>query len=114
MIRTFPDDAGALWRELVGTTGMALIFKHSPCCGVSASAQSNVLGLPALHPELPVWQVDVLGQCDLSRRIAADLGVRHESPQAILLRDGVPVWSVSHGGVNLRALIELVERERGP
>ena len=24
------------------------------------------------------------------------LGVRHETPQAILLKDGVPVWNASH------------------
>ena len=32
----------------------------------------------------------------LSDEAAARLGVRHETPQAILLRDGRPVWSASH------------------
>jgi bacillithiol system protein YtxJ len=32
------------------------------------------------------------------------LGVRHETPQAILLRDGVPVWSASHFRITAEAL----------
>jgi bacillithiol system protein YtxJ len=32
----------------------------------------------------------------LANEAAARLGVRHETPQAILLRNGRPVWSASH------------------
>jgi bacillithiol system protein YtxJ len=32
----------------------------------------------------------------LSEEAAARLGIRHETPQAILLREGRPVWSASH------------------
>lgn len=112
--RTLPDDAGPIWRDLVGKTGMALIYKHSPYCGLSATARAQVCALATVYPDLPVWQVDVVGQRGLSQQIAEDLGIRHESPQAIVLVDGATVWTASHRGVNQAALIETVERNRGP
>ncbi|HSB70340.1 MAG TPA: monothiol bacilliredoxin BrxC family protein [Candidatus Methylomirabilis sp.] len=60
---------------------------------------------------VPVFLVDVLSQRPLSRRIAADLGIRHESPQAILLRAGRPLWHASHYDVTADALAKEVARE---
>jgi hypothetical protein len=34
------------------------------------------------------------------------LGVRHETPQAILLRDGKPVWKASHFRITADALAQ--------
>jgi bacillithiol system protein YtxJ len=34
------------------------------------------------------------------------LGVRHETPQAILLRDGKPVWKASHVRITADALAQ--------
>ena len=34
------------------------------------------------------------------------LGVRHETPQAILLKDGKPVWKASHFRITTEALTE--------
>ena len=33
---------------------------------------------------------------ELSREVERRTGVRHESPQAIVLRHGQPVWTASH------------------
>lgn len=107
-----PDDAGPMWRDLVGRRGIAMIFKHSPLCGLSAVAPTQVRWLPTLHPDLPIRQVDVVGQRGLSQQIAEDLGIRHESPQAILLVDGSMVWAGSQHGVNQAAVLETVDRDR--
>lgn len=56
------------------------------------------------HPEVPVYQVDVRQQAALSQAIAARLGIRHESPQAILLQSGTPVWHDSHVAVTAAAI----------
>ena len=39
----------------------------------------------------------------LSDELAARFGIRHETPQAILLRDGVPVWTASHFRITAHA-----------
>ena len=37
---------------------------------------------------------------EISREVEKLTGVRHESPQVILLRDGKAVWDASHFDVN--------------
>jgi bacillithiol system protein YtxJ len=72
--------------------GACYIFKHSTTCPVSAHAAGEV---QAMQGELPIYWVNVREQRELSNWVAEHYGVRHESPQLILLRDGKPekVWS---------------------
>ena len=49
-----------------------------------------------LHSDVPVYLVDVVQSRPLSRYIAERIGVVHASPQAIILRAGVPAWHGSH------------------
>ena len=60
---------------------------------------------------IPVFLVDVLSQRPLSQNIAASLGIRHESPQAIVLRRGAPLWHASHYDVTADALAKEVAGE---
>ena len=90
----------------------AWIFKHSPICPTSARAEREVERFASAHPEVPVYRVDVVGDRPVSQSIAARLGIRHESPQAILLVAGRPVWDDSHGAVTAAALAQAT-REHG-
>jgi monothiol bacilliredoxin len=74
-----------------------LLFKHSRTCGISCEA------LDELHAHLERSGADatykvitVQSHRQISDEAAARLGVRHETPQAILLRHGRPVWKASH------------------
>lgn len=58
---------------------------------------------------VPVYLIDVVVNRDVSNAVAARVGVPHESPQAILLRRGEPVWQASHGGVRARAMAAAFE-----
>src|SRR5512137_2565411 len=73
-----------------------LVFKHSTTCPVSAEAAREVTGLST---ELPVYQVNVREQRDLSNWVAAEYAVPHQSPQLILVRAGKAVRSWSHWDV---------------
>ena len=73
------------------------VFKHSTTCGVSAAASREVREMTT---ELPVYQVNVREQRDLSNWIAETYGVKHESPQLILIRDGKAEKSWSHYDVH--------------
>lgn len=82
-----------------------LLFKHSRTCGISCEA------LDELHSHLEqgtptaVYRViTVQSHRHVSDEAAARLGVRHETPQAILLRDGRPVWKASHFRITADAL----------
>ena len=74
-----------------------LIFKHSRTCGISCEA------FDALHAHLADGSGDasynvitVQQHRSVSDEAASRFGLRHETPQAILLKDGVPVWNASH------------------
>lgn len=95
------DEAGL---EAACARAMAVILKHSPRCGVSRTAVHQVQRFMEAEPHVPVYLVDVVRDGPLAREVERRLGVRHESPQAILLEEGVAVWDASHRRVTAAAL----------
>jgi len=89
-IATEADVASALAEPL------AVVYKHSPICPTSGMAFEEMRSLRRLQQDVPVYMVDVIHARPLSRYIAERVGVVHASPQAIILRAGVPAWHVSH------------------
>ncbi|GJG85823.1 hypothetical protein tb265_10040 [Gemmatimonadetes bacterium T265] len=75
---------------------LALVYKHSNRCPISAAAMQEVRQLLEDRPDAPVWIVDVNVQRALSREVADRTGVTHESPQAILLANGEVLYDASH------------------
>jgi bacillithiol system protein YtxJ len=60
----------------------------------------------AAHPDVPVCLVDVIRERSLAQSIAEALSVPHASPQVIVLRAGMPVWTASHRGIRAETLAE--------
>ncbi len=82
-----------------------LLFKHSETCGTSFEALDELMGYASGHPPIAHYaMVTVQEDRELSHAVAARLGVRHETPQAILVSGGRAVWTASHFRVNARAL----------
>lgn len=75
---------------------IVVLFKHSSACAISGLAMREMYRLAQERPDLPVHLVDVRAARALSAEVADRLGIRHESPQVIVLRDGEPVWHGSH------------------
>ena len=68
-----------------------LIFKHSLTCPISAAAYDEMRRVGR-----EVSLVVVQKARDVSKEVESRTGVRHESPQALILRNGSVVWSASH------------------
>jgi bacillithiol system protein YtxJ len=87
-----------------------LLFKHSRYCGVSCEAldelQNHIDAQPAATVAYKL--VTVQTHRSVSDAIAQRLGIRHETPQAILLRDGKAVWNASHFRITSRQLDQIV------
>ena len=75
---------------------LAVIFKHSQSCPTSWAAQKQVKAFTANNPSVPVYTILVRQDRELSQEIAGFTGVRHESPQVIVLRKGVAIANASH------------------
>lgn len=74
-----------------------VIFKHSPTCGVSAQAFESISEwLDAESPGAEFYVVPVQASRPLSTALAQKFGIRHESPQVLLIADGQVVWHGSH------------------
>lgn len=83
---------------------VAILYKHSPLCGLSAIARREVRSFAESRPDVPIYVVDVIRDGPLSRAVERRLCTRHESPQALVLRHGEVVWHGSHRSVTANAL----------
>lgn len=90
--------------ERIRAEDRVVVYKHSPICGLSLRALPQMSRFEEEWPDVPVYQVNVVRRRKLSGRIAEDLGVRHESPQVIVLSGGEPVWHASHHDVTAEGL----------
>lgn len=84
--------------ELAARPGRTIVYKHSPTCSL-CSWSHHVLGKMAAEDGVTFELVDVLAQRPLSQAIEAHFGVRHESPQVLIIDDGQVTWHASHRGV---------------
>jgi bacillithiol system protein YtxJ len=96
-----PGDLDAAFRAPI-----AVLYKHSPRCGVCVAAEREIRHFADGHPEVPVYWLDVLADPGLARVVAARSGVAHESPQVILLAGGAVRLEASHWNVRAADLDE--------
>jgi bacillithiol system protein YtxJ len=88
---------------------LAVVYKHSPICPTSGIAFEEIRSLRRLQQDVPVYLVDVVHSRPLSRYIAERLGIVHASPQAIILRAGVPAWHGSHFDLRADTMVRQLE-----
>ena len=95
------------WKELIKNSPNdyeIIIYKHSPICGLSQLSNNILDDWCKVHNDnnqIKILKVDVIFSKSLSRRIAKDLKVVHESPQIIWLDREMKVkFHASHYDIN--------------
>jgi len=74
-----------------------VIFKHSIRCGISTQVKDQLFSSWDIKPEeVELYYLDLITNRGVSNEVAARLGVIHQSPQVILIKDGKAVASESH------------------
>jgi bacillithiol system protein YtxJ len=81
-----------------------LLFKHSPTCPISAAAFEQYRRFAEAHPDVATGWIEVVQERPLARAASERSGVRHESPQALLLEGGAARWDASHGAITVASL----------
>ena len=77
-----------------------LIFKHSTRCFTSRMAKREFEKIYAnTNDEVKFFHLDVIAERNLSNRIAEMFKVRHESPQLLVVRNGLVEVHASHGDI---------------
>lgn len=82
-----------------------VIFKHSSRCAISSMAKSR-LERGATPAGLDFHFLDLLTYRQLSRKIEEIFGVEHESPQLLIIKNGVCIYHESHTGINMNEVLE--------
>jgi bacillithiol system protein YtxJ len=98
------DDRATLENLLTDSSRKpVIVFKHSNACSISARAYREMEKLD----EVNILEVQTARE--ISRELANLTGVRHETPQVIILRDGKAVWNASHFDVKADDVLKAVE-----
>lgn len=72
-----------------------VVYKHSPTCSVSVHALDEVEAVTkTFQPH--IWQISVIIQRPLAQHIEKVTGVRHESPQIVIIKNSIIVAHASH------------------
>jgi bacillithiol system protein YtxJ len=85
-------------------TNPVLIFKHSTQCPISGEAHNEFMNFAEAAEGLQSSVVLVIENRRLSDEIAQRFGIRHESPQALLIKDRRVVWHASHWAITSESL----------
>lgn len=93
--------------QLKATSAMqpVVIFKHSTRCGTSALIKSR-LERTATPQDMAFYYLDLLRHRQLSNKIADEYNVPHESPQVLLIRNGICIYDESQIGISMEELME--------
>jgi bacillithiol system protein YtxJ len=90
-------------------TKTQLIFKHSTRCGISRMVMSQFKKDYQLSEnEADLYYLDLLNFKEISGAIAETFSVMHESPQLLIIKNGIVVAHKSHGGINELGLQKFV------
>ncbi len=88
-----------------------LLFKHSTRCSISAVSLNRLERKwkknDASQPE--AYLLDLIAYRDLSETIAEHFQVDHQSPQVILIQDGVSVYDTSHFEISFEEIINNIK-----
>lgn len=87
------------------------LYKHSTRCGVSRIVLRNLEAEYDLPKSAPVdlYFLDLISHRDVSDKIAEKFGVRHESPQLIIIKNGKAVHHASHQSISAGSIKNYVD-----
>ncbi len=85
-----------------------LIFKHSTRCGISRNVLKQFEKEYDLATEVDAYYLDLLEYRPISSAIATQFSVEHQSPQLIVLKNGIVVHHASHSDIDALAVKNLI------
>lgn len=84
-----------------------VIFKHSTRCSISSMALSR-LESGWKFEDVDAYFLDLIANRELSNFVASRLGVHHESPQLIFIKNGEVQFDASHLDITIEEIAEFV------
>lgn len=105
-----PDSTLEIEEIFKKDTGIQVIYKHSFSCGISMFAKLKVEEvMKDASDEAEFYLIDVRQSRGASNLVAEQSGIRHESPQVIVIKKGEIIWHASHGAIDETSLMKYIE-----
>lgn len=83
-----------------------LIFKHSTRCSISAASLDRLERRWQKDTPIKTYFLDLIRNRTISNEIESTLGVAHQSPQALVIKDGKCIYEASHFGIDSEEIRE--------
>lgn len=105
---TFSSEEQLAQIDELSKTKPVLILKHSTRCSISSAALSRVErhwkdeNKQVIEP----FYLDLLAYRNISNAIASHYNIEHESPQALIIKNGKCVFSQTHMSINVPDILE--------
>ena len=77
-----------------------LIFKHSTRCGISRMVMNQFVDAYDVEANADLYYLDLLSYRDVSNEVGYKFQVIHQSPQLLVIKNGVSIAHASHGAIN--------------
>ena len=82
-------------------TKTQVIFKHSTRCGISRMVMNQFVDTYDLDKNnVDLYYLDVINSREVSNEVGYYFQVIHESPQLLVIKNGLAVAHPSHGSIN--------------
>ncbi|NQX85525.1 MAG: bacillithiol system redox-active protein YtxJ [Flavobacteriaceae bacterium] len=78
-----------------------VVFKHSTRCGISKMVINQFIESYEFEEgDLDLYYLDLLNYRDISNEVGYKFQVLHQSPQLLVIKNGLVVTHESHGAIN--------------
>ena len=86
-----------------------LIFKHSTRCSISSVALDRLERnwQEADSEKIKPYYLDLLAHRGISNEIASRYKISHESPQILIIQNGICIYHASHSDIDYREIIQV-------
>ena len=85
-----------------------VVCKHSTRCGISSMVLNQFTDAFDVNANLDLYYLDLLNFRDVSNEAGYKFQVLHQSPQLLVIKNGVAVAHASHGAINEMDLARFV------
>lgn len=88
------------------THSPVLIYKHSTRCNISRTTLDRLERNYKAEemPGVKAYYLDLISYREISNAVAQKFGIEHESPQALLIKNGKATYTASHFEIDYRAI----------
>ncbi len=83
---------------------LVVIFKHSTRCGISRMVLKQFENEFNSDDKITLYFLDLLEYRAISNAIASQFDVPHQSPQMIVIKDGIAIYNASHENIDAHDL----------